>query len=173
MIGSSGAGKSTFTKKLAEVLPYPVLHLDQIWHQTDYSPAAKTWFEGYLQEFVAENSDFIMDGNYKGTLDLRVKEADLILWLKISPAKALYRVLKRSFKTRFLKEKREDMASDFKEKLDKDYLEFLNFVWTFPKKQIPQMEKIIAENKKATSQVVVLKNQKDKKELLAKIKGMA
>lgn len=170
VIGSPGAGKSTFAKKLGEALAYPILHLDQVWHQTDYSLSAKTWFETYLINFMAENTDFIIDGNYKDTLSLRIKEADWIIWLKITPVKAVYRIIKRSFKTRFLKVKREDMASDFKEKLDKEYLEFLTFVWKFQKKQVPAIEKIIKENKKNTSKVVVLCHSQEKKQLLEQMK---
>lgn len=41
LIGIPGAGKSTFSKKLADTTHLPLLHLDKLWHTTDYSEAAE------------------------------------------------------------------------------------------------------------------------------------
>ncbi|WP_252899215.1 AAA family ATPase [Lactococcus fujiensis] len=134
VIGSSGAGKSTFSKKLSERTGYPLLHLDKIWHETDYSDSALAYFKKVQKQFIAENENCIVDGNYSGTMETRLPSADLIIWLKISRLKALRRVISRSLKTRFAGKNRSDMATNFVEKFDKEYWEFMKFIWNFPKK---------------------------------------
>ena len=50
IIGSSGAGKSTLTRKLSDLTDFPVLHLDKIWHSTDYSESAREILREKVQE---------------------------------------------------------------------------------------------------------------------------
>lgn len=44
IIGIAGAGKSTLARRLADNLNLPVLHLDTLWHATDYSAEAERLF---------------------------------------------------------------------------------------------------------------------------------
>ncbi|MFT8670125.1 MAG: shikimate kinase [Liquorilactobacillus hordei] len=41
IIGNCGSGKSTLSKQIAAQLNYPLLQLDNLWHQTNYSTDAK------------------------------------------------------------------------------------------------------------------------------------
>ncbi len=66
--------------------------------------------------------------------------ADEVIWLKTPRLKTTFRVIKRSIKSRVFGKNRPDIAEEFKEKWDKEYLEFLKFVWTFPEKEFPQIE---------------------------------
>ena len=68
---------------------------------------------------------------------------------------------------RLFHKNRSDMAEEFREKWDKDYLEFLNFVWTFPEKEFPQIEQKISEFA-VWDKVNILKNRKDKEKYLIK-----
>jgi len=77
-----------------------------------------------------------------------------------------FRVIKRSIKSRVFGKNRPDIAEEFKEKWDKEYLEFLKFVWTFPEKEFPQIEQKIKEFN-VESKVIVLNNRKDKEKYLA------
>ncbi len=46
LIGQPGAGKSTLTQKILAKNPdLAVLHLDKLWHTTNYDAAAKAWFQ--------------------------------------------------------------------------------------------------------------------------------
>ncbi|MGF2129068.1 hypothetical protein ACQUED_05420 [Lactococcus lactis] len=75
-------------------------------------------------------------------------------------------MIKRSIKSRVFGKNRPDIAEEFKEKWDKEYLEFLKFVWTFPEKEFTQIEQKIKEFN-AESKVIILKNRKDKEKYLA------
>ena len=134
LIGSPGAGKPTLALQLAEELQLPILHLDKLWHATDYSAAAREGFRQEIEAFMASHDSWLIDGNYANRLPQRLAQADHVIWLDYSRWLCLYRVLLRSFQARFLGKKRPDMAEQFRERFDKDYLDFLQFVWTFPQR---------------------------------------
>ncbi|MFT8694177.1 hypothetical protein [Liquorilactobacillus satsumensis] len=54
IIGNCGSGKSTLAKKINQKMNYPLLHLDSLWHSTDYSAAAKGWFSEQQRRFMQQ-----------------------------------------------------------------------------------------------------------------------
>jgi adenylate kinase family enzyme len=97
IIGIAGAGKSTLARRLADSLNLPVLHLDTLWHATDYSAEAERLFREKQQTFINSHEHWLIDGNYSGSLDERLPYVDKIIWLKMSRFKAIFRVMKRSW----------------------------------------------------------------------------
>jgi len=168
LIGCSGSGKSTFAQELAEKLELPVLHLDRVWHATDYSETATELLKQTQIEFANKNDRFIIDGNYSGTMDVRIPHANLIVWLQVPRRVSMYRVIMRSIKRNFRLEQRIDMADEFKEKLNREYWEFLKFVWNFEKNSKPRITTAL-EHKAEDCRVVVIKNKKDKEALLKQL----
>lgn len=165
VIGCPGAGKSTLARTLSRELGLPLLHLDRIWHATDYSPRARQAFSQQVETFMAEHEAWIIDGNYANRLPQRLQQADTVLWLDYPRWLCLYRVLVRTLKAVLFGAKRPDMAEQFRERLDKEYLAFLQFVWQFPKTTYPKLEQALADfsgqvyrcrNSKQTHQVVQL-----------------
>lgn len=167
IIGQSGAGKSTFARRLNDRLHYPILHLDKVWHQTDYSSEAKKYLAQVQRDFM-KNETFIVDGNYSGTMDVRLEKADTIIWLRISRVKAIYRVITRSLGVKFRHKNRADMADNFQEKFDREYLEFLKFVWDYPKNSAPAIEKKLA-NKLPEAKLYIVNSQKEKEALFQQL----
>ncbi|GAB2026632.1 P-loop NTPase family protein [Lactovum odontotermitis] len=165
MIGSPGAGKSTFSRQLAKLTEFPVLHLDKVWHKTDYSEEATDYLRLVQCEFLNHHESCIIDGNYSATMDARLPEADLIIWMKIGRVKAIRRVLGRSFSQRLTGHMRNDMATNFTEKFDKEYWEFMKFIWNFPKKNELRIAKLI-ESYGRSDKIVFVKNKKDKEKVI-------
>ncbi len=126
--------------------------------------AAKAWFQQQQVTFMKENDNWLIDENYQRTMEMRVKEADLVLWLQTSRVQGVYRAIKRSIKRRFFHEERLDMAEEFEEKWDKEFLDFLIFIWQFK----DHGEKKIAEllTRYPEKKVVILKNAKEKEAFL-------
>ncbi len=153
IIGRSGSGKSTLSKKIAEITHYPLLHLDSIWHTTDYSNHAKDWFSEYQKEFMQQDN-WIIDGNYGGTFSNRLPQADVIIWLKINKYKAVYRVIKRSLDYHMDQNNRSEMPQQFSEHFDHDYWDFLKFVYSYDDKNTA---KLINKYKSTNSKLVILK----------------
>lgn len=74
VIGSPGAGKSTFARKLSAVTGLPLYYLDLLWHKPDKTNLAAEEFDLRLNEMM-EKTQWIIDGNYLRTLELRLQTA--------------------------------------------------------------------------------------------------
>ena len=162
IIGCSGAGKSTFARNLHDVINIPVIHLDQHYHLPNWEEPPKEEWEEKVKELV-EGEEWIMDGNYGGTFDIRTKKADTINYLNYSTLSCLHRVIKRTIK--YYGQSRPNMAPGCKERFN---LEFLHYVAVFNMikgKTISKKLKSLTESKK----VITLKNNKEVKDFLSNI----
>ena len=78
--GMAGAGKSTFSKALASKTGLPLIHLDlHFWKPGWVEPSAGEWRE--KQVALLAGDEWIADGNYHETLDLRLGRADTVVFL--------------------------------------------------------------------------------------------
>lgn len=77
VIGSPGAGKSTFSRKLRDASGLPLYHLDQLWHKPDRTNISREEFDLRLGEWLKEER-WIIDGNYGRTLEMRLKACDTV-----------------------------------------------------------------------------------------------
>ena len=100
VIGTSGSGKSTFSKKLARKLNFPYIELDAIyWGKNWYEPSDEDLFKNLEQALAQEN--WVLDGNYTRTIPIKWKEVDTVIWIDFSfwrtffqsSSRALYRVI--------------------------------------------------------------------------------
>ena len=128
VIGSGGAGKSTFSRRLGEATGLPVIHLDNIFWKPNWQPTPREEWEKTVAELVRRDS-WIMDGNFGGTRELRIRASDTVIFLDIPRLICLYRVIKRAIT--FRGKNRPDMAEGCHEKFDR---EFAGWVWNFPKR---------------------------------------
>lgn len=80
VIGSPGAGKSTFARKLKKKTGLPLYYLDLIWHKPDRTTVSEEVFDGRLAEILKEDS-WIIDGNYFRTLSVRLASCDTVFLL--------------------------------------------------------------------------------------------
>lgn len=94
IIGSSGSGKSTLTTKLQKQLRIPLYHLDSLFWKPNWNRTSEQDWVG-LQKRLVQEPEWIIDGNYGGTLDIRLDAADTILFLKYSRIQCLWGGLKR------------------------------------------------------------------------------
>jgi adenylate kinase family enzyme len=78
--GMAGAGKSTFSRALSAKTGLPVIHLDvYFWEPGWVEPSEDEWRE--RQRGLLAGDDWIADGNYHATLDLRLERADTVVFL--------------------------------------------------------------------------------------------
>lgn len=140
VIGSGGAGKSTFARKLGERLQIEVLHLDVFhWRPGWVAPPKDEWLK--TVEGLIKRDSWIMDGNFSSTLEMRYGACDTLIFLDMPRALCLWRVLKRLVMYR--RATRPDMAEGCSEKLD---LEFLLWVWNYPKRTRPKVVEMMKSN---------------------------
>ena len=79
---------------------------------------------------MASAPAWVMDGNYGGTLERRVRAADTILFLDLPRTTCLTRVIRRRFSYRGTS--RPTLPAGCNERLT---WEFLRWVWTYPKRR--------------------------------------
>ncbi len=63
VIGSPGAGKSSFSKKLKNITKLPLYHIDMLYHKKDGTHITKEELEEKLKE-IFKTDKWIIDGNY-------------------------------------------------------------------------------------------------------------
>lgn len=80
IVGCSGAGKSTLSVKLSDMLDLPVVHLDALFWNEGWMPTPKTEFREKLQQAL-EEPEWIIDGNFNSTMEMRATYADLVIFL--------------------------------------------------------------------------------------------
>ncbi|MET0959412.1 MAG: topology modulation protein [Psychrobacillus psychrotolerans] len=85
-----------------------------------------------VQHELVKKEEWIIDGNYNGTLDIKLHAADTIIFVNISRVICIYRVFKRMIKHRG--NTRPDMADGVIERFD---IDFLKWVWDYPKTKKP------------------------------------
>jgi adenylate kinase family enzyme len=125
VIGCCGSGKSTFSRELHKVLGLNLIHLDQYYWQPNWTETKKSIWEKTVTE-LANKPEWIIDGNYGGTMDTRLNRADTIIYLDMPAYKCLWRITKRILK--YHGKVRPDMPAGCKERFD---LEFYHYVLTY------------------------------------------
>lgn len=159
VIGSGGAGKSTFALQLGELLNIEVLHLDKFyWHAGWIETPKPEWLET-ISELI-ERDAWIMDGNYSGSLDLRLRACDTVVFLDMSRTLCVWRVLKRAAKYR--NKNRPDMAEGCHERLT---LEFILWIWNYSRRTKPKIVKML-ESLPAEKRIVWLRSPADVEKFL-------
>ena len=94
VIGSSGAGKSTFSRRLSEITGIEIIHLDKLYWKPNWTEPSKDEWKKTLEKAVSKKA-WIMDGNYSGTLEMRLPACETVIFLDLPRTVCVYRVIKR------------------------------------------------------------------------------
>lgn len=157
VIGSPGAGKSTFARKLRDATGLPLYYLDMIWHKPDQTNISREEFDRQLYEIVKKDK-WIIDGNYQRTLETRLKECDTVFLLDFPLETCLAGAKSR------VGEKREDLPWTEQE-LDE---EFRQWIMDFPRTQLPQIYELL-EKYRREKEVVVFKTRQEENDYLKRL----
>jgi adenylate kinase family enzyme len=134
ILGSSGAGKSTFARALGARLGVPVVHLDALFWQPGWVEPENAAFRAAVAAAIAGDA-WVTDGNYVGrTFDLRLPRADTVIFLHQPRWLCVFRILRR-WLTAFGRT-RPDMAEGCRENFSWD---FFLWTWQFEAKHEPRI----------------------------------
>jgi len=159
VIGPGGSGKSTFARRLGQVLGIEVKHLDRFYWRAGWTkPSNEEWLKT-VDELTSGDS-WIIDGNFGGTLAQRVARCDTIIFLDMPRLLCLWRVTRRRMLYR--NRSRPDMSEGCNEKLD---LDFIDWVWNYSKRSRPRVIKLLNESSE-TKKVVWLRSRADAENFL-------
>jgi adenylate kinase family enzyme len=133
VVGSGGAGKTTFSRRLGELLGIEVIHLDALFWKPGWVQTPDDEFDEVVRRAAAGGS-WIIDGNYGRTQPLRFPAADTIIFLDYPGWRCVARVLKRWWRHRG--RSRPDMGPGCPESVD---MEFIRWVWSFRRRSRPPL----------------------------------
>jgi adenylate kinase family enzyme len=103
VIGTSGSGKTTFGKQLAELLNITFLEMDAIfWGPEWYFPPDEEFLPLVSKMLEAEN--WVLDGNYTRTLPIKWERVDVVIWLNYSFPRTIYQAVRRAVTRLFSQE---------------------------------------------------------------------
>ena len=164
VIGSGGSGKSTVATELADVLGLPLIHLDALYWSSGWVPTPADEWRRRVEELIA-HPRWVMDGNYGGTLDLRLARCEMVVFLDLPRVVCLWRVLKRQL--RFRGRSRPDMPPGCPERFS---WEFITWIWTYPaRRRRSVLAKLNAL--RDSVRVVILSSRRQVREFLAQIQA--
>lgn len=158
VIGSPGAGKSTFARKLRDLTGLPLYYLDMLWHRPDQTNISREAFDKRLGEMLKADK-WIIDGNYLRTLEMRLRECDTVFLMDYPLEVCILGAQSRIGK------KREDLPwveSEFDE-------EFKQWIIDFPKNQLPRTYELLSQYRES-SNIIIFRSRKEAEEYL---EGMA
>ena len=157
-VGSPGAGKSTFARKLRDITGIPLFYLDMLWHKPDRTTVTQEEFNNRLNG-ILQKDRWIIDGNYQRTLEPRLQACDTVFLMDFPLETCISGAESRIGK------KREDLPWT---ELEFDP-EFKQWIQDFPKNRLPQLYEMI-ETYKDNKEIMVFHSRKEADDYLAAMK---
>jgi len=137
VVGSGGAGKSTFARALAARTGLPLIHLDRHFWKPGWTPTPRDEWIDRVRD-LSRGDSWIIDGNYGSSLSIRVQRCDAIVFFDLPRLMCVQGILQRRLAHQFTP--RWDLAEGCPERLD---LEFIRWVWDFRRKSRPRLLSVI------------------------------
>ena len=156
VIGCPGSGKSTFSKDLHNITKIPLYHLDMLFWNKDKTTVEKTVFLEELLKII-EYDEWIIDGNYASTMDLRMQKCDTVIFLDYSLDVCLEGIKERKGKAR----------SDMPWIESDDDIEFVEYVKNYNLQCRPNVIELL--RKYSNKDIYIFSNREQAEEFLNKI----
>ena len=128
VIGCPGSGKSTISRALHNKTGIPLYHLDMMYWDADKTTVEKSVFLERLSA-VLEKNEWIIDGNYGSTMELRMAACDTVIFLDYPLDVCLDGIKKRRGKPR----------SDMPWIETEEDAEFIEFIKNYNEQQKPKV----------------------------------
>ena len=136
VIGCPGSGKSTFSRALHDVTKIPLYHLDMMYWNADKTTVEKSLFRQRLADTL-EKDEWIIDGNYASTMELRLAACDTVIFLDYPLEICLNGI----------KERRGKPRSDIPWTETEEDAEFIDFIKSYNEQQRPRVFELFEKYK--------------------------
>lgn len=156
VIGCPGSGKSTFSKKLHKITNIPLFHLDMLFWNSDKTTIEKSVFIQRLSE-VMQESEWIIDGNYGSTIELRLQQCDTVIFLDYPVEVCLNGI----------RERRGSVRTDMPWVETEEDEEFIEFIKNYNLQSRPQVMQLL--EKYSDKNIFIFSNREEADEFLNKI----
>lgn len=158
IIGCPGSGKSTFAGKLKRITDLPLYHLDMMYWNEDKTTVSKEVFIERLKETMS-NSEWIIDGNYGSSMEMRIRECDTVFFLDYPTKVCIDGIKKRKGKHR------SDMPWVESDDTDEEFISFINRYNTESRPNVIRLLK-----KYSSKNIVVFRSRAESEEFLLSLK---
>ena len=129
LLGCAGAGKSYTARRLSQTLGTPNICLDALWSQQGTNVDIAEFRRKLAVHHQAPR--WVSDGNFaQVSFDLRLPEADLVLWLERPRWQCLWNAIRRVFRSGEAHQ-RADLGK------------VLTFIWNFDRVNRPRIETLL------------------------------
>lgn len=149
VIGCPGSGKTTFAEKLSKTSGLPLYYLDAIWHKPDKTHISREEFDKKIADIMATNR-WIIDGNYKRTVEMRLKECDAVFLFDLPVEICLQGVTERIGTERYELPWRETELEP----------EFKQFIENFPTDTLPYIYELL-DKCKDEKEIIIFKSRQE------------
>lgn len=164
VIGSGGSGKSTLARIIGDITKLPVYHLDALYWRAGWNATPNEEWNAVQRELI-KLDEWIIDGNYGRTLDIRMEAADTIVFFDLSRWLTTYRVIKR--RVMYHGRSRPDLTEGCPEKLD---MEFVKWVWNFRRDKRPAIIDKLKHYSNTKKKIIILKTNSDVRRFTIQLK---
>ena len=148
VIGCPGSGKSTFARALHDKTGIPLYHLDMMYWNADKTTVEKSVFLERLSA-VLEKDEWIIDGNYCSTMELRMAACDTVFFLDYPLDVCLDGIREQGGKPR----------SDMPWIETEEDAEFIEFIKSYNEQQKPKVLELL--EKYGDKNIVIFKSREE------------
>ena len=145
VIGCPGSGKSTVSRELHNKTGIPLYHLDMMYWNADKTTVEKRVFLELLSA-VLEKDEWIIDGNYGSTMELRMVACDTVIFLDYPLEVCLDGI----------KERRGKPRSDMPWIETEEDAEFIEFIKNYNEQQKPKVLELL--KKYSDKNIIILES---------------
>ena len=138
IIGCGGSGKTYLANRLAALLNLPLTHLDGVYYDADWNPLPQEEFADIQRKLVAE-ARWLLEGNYAGTLPIRLAAADTVIFLDLHAITCLVGIVRRRWKYRGGQHAQEGVY-------DRLTWNFIRYIWGYRKTMRPRVRHLLTEH---------------------------
>ena len=156
VIGCPGSGKSTFSRTLHKLTGIPLFHLDMMYWNSDRTTVDKAVFREQLSNTL-QKDEWIIDGNYGSTMELRLQACDTVIFLDYSLNVCLDGI----------KERRGKARTDMPWIENEEDAEFIEFIKNYNSQSRPKVMELL--DKYSQQHIYIFKNRNEANEFLNQI----
>ena len=157
VIGCPGSGKSVLSRELQSITSLPLYHLDNLYWNSDKTKVETPVFRAKLLQILDED-EWILDGNFKSTMEMRIQACDTVIFLDYPTELCLESVRGRIGQARI----------DIPWVEEKEDEEFMEYIRSFNTNIRPIIVELL--EKHSNKKIVILKSRENAKQFLNDIR---
>lgn len=160
IIGCGGSGKTHLANQLAALCNLPLTHLDAVYYDAEWNPLPQEEFAALQHTLVAEPR-WLLEGNYAGTLPIRLARADTVIFLDVYAITCLAGILQRRWRYRGGQHSKDGVY-------DRITWSFVRYIWGYRGTMRPHVRQLLDEHG-GSARLITLTSRKQAARFIAQL----